>query len=205
MMPGVPVAVSSTATGILDDGAVDTGIVVATPGALPAIPDGYTAGVIIGADSGLGRAGTELDAAGLWFSAAALVRPRRAGGRLIIVGDIEPAVRRALETWTPGDLAREVTRERAALGLPPFGRVVRVEGSEELLARAMTLAVGGGTLDTHADITVVPSPTGFLTLLCGRRIAQEVVDSLRDLQREWSAGGQGEIRLRIDGPLGFPG
>lgn len=202
MAPEVAVSVSSTVTGILDDGAVRGGIVVATPGSLPAVPEGYAAGVIIGADTGLGRARTEVDAAGLWFGAAALVRSRKAGGRMVVVGDVEPNVRRALEAWTPGDLAKDVARERATLGLPPFRRVVRVEGSEDLLGQVMALTVEGTRLDAHAEIAVVPSPTGFRTLLCARRIAQEVVDSLRKLQREWSEEGWGEIRLRVDGPLG---
>jgi primosomal protein N' (replication factor Y) len=201
MAPGIRVFISSAATGILEDGALLNGIVVATPGSLPAVDGGYAVGVIIGADSGLGRAGTEVDAAGLWFGAAALVRSRKAGGRVVVVGDIEPTLRHALETWTPGDLARDVARERVALGLPPFGRVVRVEGSEDLLAKAMGLVLEGTRLEAHAEIAVVPSPTGSRTLLCDRRIAQEVVNSLRGLQREWSVAGQGEIRLKVDGPL----
>jgi len=205
MAPGGLVTVSSVATGIINDGAVEKGIVVATPGALPAVSEGYSAGVIIGADSGLGRMGTEVDAAGLWFSAAALIRPRAAGGLMVVVGDVEPVVRRALETWTPGDLARDVARERAALGLPPFGRIVRVEGSEELLVRARALPLAGGTLGSHAEVREVPSPTGSLNLLCGRRIAQEIVDSLRGLERESSAAGSGDMRMRVDGSLVLPG
>jgi len=204
MAPEVRVLVSSAATGTLADGFVAEGLVVATPGALPAAPTGYSAGVIVGADTGLGRAGTEVDAARLWFSAAALVRARGDGGRVWVVGDIEPSVRRALETWTPGDLARGAAAERAALGLPPFRRVVSLEGAEDVLAKASLVSIGGTGLESHPEATALPSSAGSRTYLVSRRAAPDVVDALRAFQKEISASGGGELRMRVDGPLVLP-
>lgn len=199
MAPSVGVVVSSAASGVLDDGAVSGGIVVATPGALPAVPGGYTAGVIVGADGGLGRSGTEVDTAGLWFQAAALVRSRVDGGRVVVVGDLEPTVRRALETWTPGDLARAAARERSTLGLPPFRRVVRFEAPPSILERAQALQIDGSPLARHPEIAEVASD-GALVLLCGRGVAQRVVDEVRALVMQASAEGV-PTRFRVDGPL----
>jgi primosomal protein N' (replication factor Y) (superfamily II helicase) len=205
MAPGVPVAVSSAATGTLPDGTVMTGIVVATPGALPAVRGGYAFGVVIGADTGLAHAGTEVDAARLWFAAAALVRGRGRGGRLAVVGDVEANVRRALETWTPGTLVREVVAERADLGLPPFRRVIRLEGSEEVLARASRLVLGTTHLGSHPEVTGVPSEDGTQTYVVSRRAMEAVVDAVRTLQRDLSSSGASELRLRVDGPLVLQG
>ncbi len=204
MAPGVPVAVSSAATGILADSVPTEGIVVATPGALPAARTGYSAGVIVGADAGLGRAGTEVDAARLWFSAAALVKSRGDGGRLVVVGDVEPSVRRALETWSPGTLVKQAAAERAALGLPPFRRVIRLEGEEDVLAKASLLSVGGVRLGSHPEVTAVPSGGGSRTYIVSRRAAESIIDAVRSMQRELSSGGR-ELRMRVDGPLSLPG
>lgn len=199
MAPTIDVSVSSAESGILDDGTVSAGIVVATPGAIPAVTGGYAAGVVVGADGGLGRSGTEVDAASLWFQAAALVRSRVDGGRVTVVGDLEPTVKRALETWTPGDLARRAARERSELGLPPFRRVIRLEASPSILDKARVLRIGKAPLAHHPDITEVSSD-GTLLLLAGRRIAQEAVDELRVLVKEASAEGL-PARLRVDGSL----
>ncbi len=203
MAPSTRIHVSSADSGILDDGEVADGIVVATPGALPAVSGGYAAGVIVGADSGLGRVGTEVDSARLWFGAAALVRSRKAGGRVIVVGDLEPAARRALETWTPGDLARGAARERANLGLPPFRRVIQFEGPPSLLDEARGKEIGGTPLIRRPDVDEVPSD-GALVLLAGRGVAQEVVVALRGLVKEASATGV-KARLRVDGPFEIEG
>jgi primosomal protein N' (replication factor Y) len=201
MAPGVEVSVSSAATGVALDGSVSTGIVVATPGALPAVEGGYATGVIIGADAGLGRAGTEVDAARLWFSAAAAVTSRGDGGRVFVVGDIEPSVRRALETWSPGDLSREAAAERMAFGLPPFRRVIQLEGLDRTLARASAVVVGGIRLEAHPEVTVLSRHDGSCGYLVSRRAAETVIDALRALQVELSASGGKELRMRVDGPL----
>jgi len=203
MAPSARVHVSSAGSGTIDDGTVAEGIVVATPGALPAVPGGYAAGVVVGADSGLGRVGTEVDSAGLWFGAAALVRSRTAGGRVVVVGDLESAAQRALETWTPGDLARGAARERADLGLPPFRRVIRFEGPDVLLDQARAAKVGGVPLARRPDVDEVPTD-GALVFLAGRGIAQEAVVALRGLVKEASAAGV-KARLRVDGPFDSAG
>lgn len=204
MAPGVPVVVSSAQSGILADGAVESGIVVATPGALPASDAGYAAGVIVGAASGLGSMGSEVDSARLWLGAGALVKSRNEGGRLVVVGDVSASVRQAIETWTPGALAGGVARERLDLGLPPYRRIVAVEVRGMDVSTIDHVAIGGLDIATHPEISSIPAAPGCRTLLCSRRVAPEVIDALRAMQMEHSAAGSGEIRLRVDGPLTIP-
>lgn len=201
MAPTATIAVSSAAVGVVADRAVTEGLVIATPGAVPAVVGGYAAAVIVGADSGLGRSGTEVDAVRRWLGVAALVRPRSSGGRLLIVGDLAPEARRALENWTPGELARAASAERAALGLPPHRRIIRLSGPPDLLQRAATLAVGGAPLGSRPDVATVGAPPDSITYLCPRSIAQEAIDGIREIQRGASLRGEGELHMRVDGSL----
>ncbi len=202
---GTRVAVSSSGAGILPDDAVDAGLVVATPGAVPAFAGGYAHAVFVdaGALVGHGLDGEE-DAARLILNAAAHVRARGRDGGVSLVGDLPPAVARGVASWAPADLSGELYRERAEIGLPPFRRVVAVEGSEPILAGVGAATVNGVAIADHPHVATVPSAPGTRTLLCSRGSTQSVVDALRGLQRELSAQGAGELRMHVDGPLDAP-
>src|SRR5665254_14653 len=72
---GVGIAVSSSGTGILGDGAVDAGLVVATPGAVPAVPGGYAQAIVIDAGALVGPGST----ARRTRSGSCSARPRTSG------------------------------------------------------------------------------------------------------------------------------
>ena len=201
MAPGVPLTVSSAATGVADDLAVSEGIVVATPAALPAVEGGYAHLVIV--DAGVpahAGLGAELRAVRWWLNASALVRSRGDGGAVTIVGELPDVTRRALSTWSPVDAARAEYAERAPLGFPPHRRHVQVSGDQWTVDGALRDA---GVRDGHDGATVIPRPDGA-SVLVPRGRAQAVVDSLRATQQKLSAGGgkSGEqLRLKVDGPL----
>lgn len=195
------VAISSGATGVLADGAVTEGFVVATPGAVPAVPGGYAAAVVIGAEApASGGLGAEVRAVRWWLSVAALVRPRGDGGRVYLVGALPDSSRRALETWDPLTAAREALEEREALGLPPARRCIELVGPKHAITLALSVSVEGERLERHSEATVSLTKDGAL-LLVTRRSAQSIIDALRARQVELSKDGDEGFRMRVDGPV----
>lgn len=198
MLKDTEVHVSSAAAGTIDDLAVQSGLVVATPGALPAVHGGYAHVAVVGGNvPATGGLGADALALRWWFTIAALARPVTDGGGVTIIGDLPDNVRRALSTWSPASAATEAYRERAELALPPARRVITIHGDAQAVSAALA------PLDARADVTVVPIPDGA-HVLASRGAAQSIVDDLRTLQQESSKAGSGELRLRVDGPLTMP-
>lgn len=221
MLGDITLTVSSAAAGIVPDHQVTQGVVLATPGALPAVVDGYRHLVVLdaGVPAGLGLGG-ELKAIRWWLSAAALVRSRRNGGAVTVVGEVPPAVRRALSSWSPAEAALAEYQERSEIGLPPHRRYVTVHGETDVVNHALELAglrtTGLHALDFTPDELGLPALGGTGTtavteitleggvgVLLARSQAQAVVDSLRESVQAASKAGR-ELRLRVDGPLELP-
>ncbi|MFW7415168.1 hypothetical protein [Demequina sp. SO4-18] len=201
MLGDVPLTVSTASAGVVEDHTVTEGVVLATPGAIPAVAGGYRHLVVtdagVPAGSGLGG---ELKAIRWWLGAAALVRGRHEGGAVTIVGEVPPAVRRALSTWSPAEAALDEYRERSALGLPPHRRYVILQGERDLVDEALLRA--GAVDDFSGATTVIDMPDGA-GVLVPRSRAQDVVDAVREVQREASKAKR-ELRVRVDGPLELP-
>jgi primosomal protein N' (replication factor Y) len=195
MAPAVEVSLSSAATGTLPDHSVARGIVVATPGALPAVRAGYSRLVIIGADKPTpGGLGADLVATRWWINAAALVKAGPDGGVVTLIGEVLPAVRRAVQSWDPWSAAMDAYAERKQLGLPPMRRAIRLEGSPRALDAARR------TLEGLGDTMFAPDADGAVVLVSRGR-AQAVVDALRSLVVERSKAGESPLRMRVDPPL----
>ena len=129
----------------------DRAVVVATPGAEPVAAEGYAAAVLLDGWALLGMASLRAaeEALRRWMSAAALVRPGDAGGRVVVVADAaQPAVQ-ALIRWDPATFAGRELAERAELRFPPAARMASVSGPpgavESLLAE-VTLPASGELL-----------------------------------------------------------
>jgi primosomal protein N' (replication factor Y) len=110
-------------------------IVVATVGAEPVAPAGYAAALLLDGDALLRRESLRAseDAIRRWFNAAALVRPAREGGTVVLVSsatDLPGYVVR----WDPAAFAERELALRQELGLPPAVRIASLTGPEAAVA-----------------------------------------------------------------------
>jgi primosomal protein N' (replication factor Y) len=203
MARGWTVHVSTSAAGTLRDGQVAEGLVVATPGALPAVPGGYAHVVVVGATvPPMGELGVELLALRWWINVAAMVRSRRDGGGVTVVGSLPDTVSHALRGWLPGQCALDAYRERAELGLPPARRLLYLRGDDAVVGRALDCLDESGTaLKALSGVSVAEAPLGVY-VLAPRGAMPGIVTQVRALQSEWSRRGEGELRVVVDGPMG---
>ena len=104
-------------------------LVVATVGAEPVAAGGYAAALLLDGDSLLRRENLRAgeDAVRRWFNAAALVKPAREGGLVVITADDTAGVG-ALLRWDAGGYARRELSLRQELHLPPAVRIASVTG-----------------------------------------------------------------------------
>lgn len=130
--PGT-VAINSSAERIRTDVPDASAIVVATPGAEPTAPTGYAGVLLLDTELMLARADLRVAEESLrrWLGAIALGRGGEEGGSVLAVGEpSQPALQALVRGDLPGFMTRELA-ERAAAGLPPAARVVRVGGTPE--------------------------------------------------------------------------
>lgn len=108
-------------------------IVFATPGAEPTAEGGYSAVVVLDAQSTLNKDSLRAkeDAVRIWSNAIAKVKP---GGRSVVVG-VPQELGRKLALWQQVDLAREELAIRRELDFPPHLRLGSVEAPSELLTQ----------------------------------------------------------------------
>jgi primosomal protein N' (replication factor Y) len=104
-------------------------LVVATVGAEPVADGGYAAALLLDGDSLLRRENLRAgeDAVRRWFNAAALVRPAREGGLVVVTADDAAGVG-ALLRWDPAGYAQRELSLRQELHLPPAVRVASITG-----------------------------------------------------------------------------
>jgi len=147
--PGVPVRTSS---GSHVEAAVpgSAAIVIATPGAEPRAAGGYAAAVLLDSWALLGRPSLRAaeEALRRWMNAAALVRPRPAGGKIVLMADPGLAAVQALIRWDAGTHAERELAEREELRLPPAVRMAALTGPPE----AVRELVGSVELPPRADV-----------------------------------------------------
>ncbi|MEP7795691.1 primosomal protein N' [Sanguibacter sp. 25GB23B1] len=151
--PGVTVRVSGarSASGVIAQVPDTPALVVCTPGAEPVAPSGYTVAALLDAAVSTSHVGlyTDQEALHRWLTAAALVRPSDAGGRVLLVGDAAPTPTNALVRWDPAGLAQRELDERVELSLPPAMRIASVTGDRHAVAMFVSrvaLPEGGSVL-----------------------------------------------------------
>ncbi|MDR6987171.1 primosomal protein N' (replication factor Y) [Paenarthrobacter nitroguajacolicus] len=105
-------------------------LVVATVGAEPVAPGGYAAALLLDGNSLLRRENLRAgeDTVRRWFNAAALVKPAREGGLVVITADDTVATGALLRWDAPGFASRELAL-RKELHLPPAVRVASITGT----------------------------------------------------------------------------
>ena len=115
-------------------------IVVATPGAEPVADGGYGAALLLDGAALLGRADLRAAEETLrrWMAAATLVRRASQGGRVVVGADAALSTVQALIRWDPAGHAAAELAARTELGFPPAVAMAALEGTEEVVAAAVT-------------------------------------------------------------------
>ncbi|NNG41243.1 primosomal protein N' [Flexivirga sp. ID2601S] len=115
---------------------VDSGpaLVIATPGAEPVADGGYAATLLLDGWALLDRPALDAGEETLrrWLAAAALTRPSRAGGTVVVCGVATDAPQPAVESvvrWAPHTFAARELAERRELQLPPAQWVAALTGA----------------------------------------------------------------------------
>lgn len=176
-------------------------LVVATPGAEPAVAGGYSGVLLLDTWLALGRSTmrAEEEALRRWLNAAGLVRP---GGRVVAVGDPGHPAAQALVRWDPAWFAGREVAERQAARLPPAVRVATITGGAGALDDALTVL----SLPEVAEVlgpVPVEVPVGReeewrAVVRVPRQLGEELSASLTELQRLRSARKLDPVRIQVD-------
>ncbi|MEU3269471.1 primosomal protein N' [Saccharomonospora sp. NPDC006951] len=132
-------------------------LVVSTPGAEPVAEGGYGAALLLDGWALLGRQDLRAAEETLrrWLTAAAMVRPAREGGRVVVGAEAGIPVVQALVRWDPGWYAELELAERKELGFPPAVRMASFEGTPEAVGALLDEI----TLPPEAEV-LGPVPLG---------------------------------------------
>jgi primosomal protein N' (replication factor Y) len=128
-------------------------LVVATPGAEPVADGGYGAVLLLDGWALLSRADLHVGEEALrrWLAAAALARPAKDGGRVVVVADHALTPVQALVRWDPAGAAVRELADRTALGFPPATRMASVSGSPAAVAELLAAVDVGEVLGPVPD------------------------------------------------------
>ena len=201
--PGVLVRTSG-GDNVLDTVTDKAALIVSTPGAEPVAERGYSAALLL--DTWLLLARPDLrapeEAVRRWFNAAALVRPARDGGTVIMVGEPSATPLQAVVRWSPEGFAARELEERRTARLPPAAKLAEVTGAtdavSDLLARlrqqldpqAGLEILGPVAVDDEISRAVVRTPrTAGTSLARGLKEAQ-AARSTKKLA--------GSVRIQVD-------
>jgi primosomal protein N' (replication factor Y) len=137
--PGSPVRRSGGGAPVLTEVDARAALVVATPGAEPAVSGGYGAALLLDGWVQLARPDLRVAEETLrrWLAAAALVVPHTEGGRVVVMADAAEPVVQALVRWDPAGHAATELAARAEVGFPPAVRMASVEGSPAAVAEVL--------------------------------------------------------------------
>ncbi|OZD59207.1 primosome assembly protein PriA [Rhodococcus sp. 06-1460-1B] len=147
--PGVPIHNSGGAT-VLDTVRPGGSLVVSTVGAEPTVDGGYGAALLLDGWALLGRADLRAAEETLrrWMTAAAMVRPGAAGGRVVVVAESEIPTVQALVRWDPLWHARSQLDERVEVRFPPAVHVAAIDGTTD----AITALVDSADLPETVEV-----------------------------------------------------
>lgn len=196
--PGVSVRTSGGAH-VLAQVPSAAALVVATPGAEPVAEGGYAAALLLDGWVLLARADLRAGEEALrrWSLAAALVRPARAGGTVVLAAPSGVPAVEAMVRWDPVWHAERELAERTELGFPPAVVAATLTGSAVGIRRLLDTArwpdgteilgpVSAG--DDERAVLRVPPERG-LDLADAARAAQGVRSARKDPE---------PVRVQID-------
>ncbi len=206
--PGTRVIVSDGTHPLTRVDAVPS-LVIATRGAEPLSPGGYSAVLLLDGERMLLAEDLRIAEHCLrwWSNAAALAAP---GAPVHLVGVSGP-LGRTLATWTQPAFARTELAERTPLRMPPAVRVASLEGSRPSVESAIAATVAEAHLDPAAVLGPVETSGGWRALIrfeyhtgaaVARALRAAVVDAAVRTRRprRGSSSTPTGLRVRLDLP-----
>jgi primosomal protein N' (replication factor Y) len=133
---------TSGGTDVIAEVGSEPAVIVATPGAEPRAAGGYAAAVLLDGWALLSRASLRASEEALrrWLNAAALVRPGRDGGSVVVVADAALSPVQALVRWDPVTHAERELAERLELRFPPTVRLAALTGASGAVQEVLDAA-----------------------------------------------------------------
>ncbi|WP_372699207.1 primosomal protein N' [Arthrobacter sp. JSM 101049] len=173
-------------------------LVVATPGAEPVAEGGYAAVLLLDGDRMLARdeLRTGEEVLHRWLGAAALARPSRDGGVVVVAaGESDPV--RALVRWDPAGFAEHELGLRRELGLPPAVRTAALTGpaaAADAFAQALELPEAARLTGPVIEEDGVHRWLLFFPYVDGAQVTAE----LRRVKARSSANRDPVVGVRVD-------
>jgi primosomal protein N' (replication factor Y) len=188
---------------IIDDDAIKSGIVIATPGSAPHLKNGYSAVVVLEGEQILNQSDLRAQERGreIFFSHCALLGAK--GVAIFILSHANPIIG-AVAAWKPSLLSRAELRERSEVGLPPFTRAVTLD-----IEKSDSASLLRG-LEKSRDEDRLPSSTRMLgpsalkngdyriLLLAPVQEGEKLVSLIHEFQRRRSAAKKNQVSVRVD-------
>jgi primosomal protein N' (replication factor Y) len=193
----------STAEKSVDSYSSSDGIVIATPGAIPISPRGYSTVVILEAARFLSQSDMRAQerSRALFFSAVSHLS--ESGSLLLVLEHANPIIG-ALAAWKPSLMSSRELRERKEVALPPYSRAVTLDieqSQSPTLVRGLKASVNDGRLPASTRILGPTEPRDGLSrilLLVEIERGQELIELIHEFQRKRSIAKKPLASLRID-------
>ena len=181
----------------------DSGIVVATPGAVPVANNGFSAVIALQCESLFSQADirSQERAREILFGAAGHLS--RGGLFLLVISHNHPIIA-ALASWKPAIMTRRELRDRLEVGFPPYSRAVslEIEVSEmQSLLRGLKSAQSAGRLPASTRFlgpAAISSVKSRIILLVPVEDGQNLISLLHEFLRRRSATKKTLASMRID-------
>lgn len=135
--PGVPIKVSSSTSQVVQNIDDKPRIVIATPQAIPIVPNGYQAIIILDATLFLvfDFLDTAVDSLHIFFSILSYSKPRSDKGYFAIIGDIPTNLSNSILLLDPVVYVNSELIDRKKLKLPPYARVVTIIAEKSVISK----------------------------------------------------------------------
>ncbi len=205
--PGVVVRTSG-GEHMLDHVSDQPALIVATPGSEPVADGGYTAALLLDTWLMLSRPDLRApeEAVRRWLNAAALVRPAREGGTVILVGDPSGLPLQAVVRWSPEGWATREVEERRTARLAPAAKLAELTGPSaavtDLIERLRPLLPSTAGLEVLGPVDV-DDETVRAVVRTPRAAGTQLVRALKEAQAtRTTKKTPGSVRIQVD-PPGF--
>jgi primosomal protein N' (replication factor Y) len=193
---------------VLDSISDQPALIVSTPGAEPVAEGGYSAALLL--DTWLLLARPDLrapeEAVRRWFNAAALVRPAREGGAVIMVGEPSATPLQAIVRWSPEGFASRELEERRTARLAPAAKLAELTGPTDavadLVARVRQLVDPQAGLEVLGPVAI-DDETARAVVRTPRTAGVSLARALKEGQAARSTKKlAGSVRVQVD-PAAF--